>query len=77
MIVIITSKVILRTFFESVLCAKLPFIQVNVSTPESSLFDDKKKKRERHNPRVEFQQQEQTGISPGNTGQTKLKHTHP
>lgn len=44
MIVIITSKVILRTFFESVLCAKLPFIQVNVSTPESSLFDDKKKR---------------------------------
>lgn len=47
-VIVITSKVILRTFFESVLCAKLPFIQVNVSTPESSLFDDKKKrKRER------------------------------
>lgn len=39
-VIVITSKVILRTFFESVLCAKLPFIQVNVSTPESSLFDD-------------------------------------
>lgn len=50
---------------------KASFIQVNVSTPESSLFDDKKKKR--HNPRMEFQQQEQTGISPGNTQQTKLR----
>ena len=52
---------------------KAPFIQVNVSTPEASLFDDKK----RHNPRVEFKQQEQTGISLGNTRQTKLRQTHP
>lgn len=66
----------LRLFRESsrkCFVCKAPFIQVNVSTPESFLFDDKK----RHNPRVEFQQQEQTGISPGNTQQTKLQHTHP
>ena len=55
-----------------ILCAKLPSFRWRL-TPESSLFDDKK----RHNPGEEFQQQEQTGISPGNTRQTKLSTWHP
>lgn len=49
---------------------KARVIHVDFSTPEFLYLMVKK----RHNPGVEFQKQEQTGISPGNTRQTKRSH---
>lgn len=72
-LIIPKCKCYLQTVHQSVLYASLPSLWMNVSTPEFPLFDDKK----RHNPGEEFQQQEQTRISPGNTRQTKCRQTHP